>query len=132
MIKKSTSKRAWFIYNSSEESPGSLNSRFAWETQVSVRARTVPQKRRILCEAPKWQALSLARRARTIDRRRRMLRLLSDSAKQNRNTHRSPNDSTVIVQRRGKSSPLKPWGIRYGKPRLAASLNLQEGAISVP
>ena len=36
---------------SGEESPGSLNSRFAWETQVPVRVRTVPQKRKQLCEA---------------------------------------------------------------------------------
>ena len=33
-----------------EESPGSLNSRFAWETQVSVRARKVPQKNIMLCD----------------------------------------------------------------------------------
>ena len=41
-----------FLVSTGEESPGSLNSKFAWETQVPVRVRTVPQKRRILCEAP--------------------------------------------------------------------------------
>ena len=60
--KKSTSScapepselRALLLVNEGgcEESPGSINSKFAWEIQVPVRVRTVPQKRRILCEAP--------------------------------------------------------------------------------
>ena len=46
--------RALLLVNENEgceESPGSLNSKFAWETQVPARVRTVPQKRRQLCEA---------------------------------------------------------------------------------
>ena len=38
---------------------------------------------------------------------------------------------TVQVQRRSKSPPPISWDIGQGKPRLTASLNLQEGAISV-
>ena len=63
---------------SGEESPGSLNSRFAWEIQVPVRVRTVPQKRKQLCEA--CASIILSKR----------------------------KGSTAKVQRRGKSSPLNP------------------------
>ena len=76
-----------FLVSTGEESPGSLNSKFAWETQVPVRVRTVPQKRRILCS----QACLEERHAGTLEIRRRIIELLSDcvsKSENKRDTHR--------------------------------------------